>query len=179
MKQWREMKRVSIFSALLATFFIVSVVVVPVSKAEDVNPYGGAKVSPPAATEVILTVSKGTLSKGLSMKDLMAMKSANLVIHEPFVKKVQSFRVIQLKEIFALVGIKGADRVQTIALNDYIYTNTAQSFLLSKGYLAIARSGKPIGYDQGGPIRIIFSDKSKWSKFLDPWNWSLKKIRVT
>ena len=33
-----------------------------------------------------------------------------------------------------------------------------------------------IPYDQGGPIRIIYPDSSRWSKFLDPWNWSLTRI---
>jgi len=161
-----------------ALIIVGSIGVVPSSLAAEANPYGGAKVSPPAPTEVILTISKGSVSKKLSMNDLMAMKSTTITIHEPFVKKVQSFRVITLKSLFALVAINGADKVQTVALNDYIYTNTASSFLTAGGYLAITRSGKPIGYDQGGPIRIIFADKSKWAKFLDPWNWSLKKISV-
>lgn len=112
------------------------------------------------------------------MKDLMAMKSINLTIDEPFVKKRQQFKAIPLSKIFELAEIKGKDQVQTIALNDYIYTNSAANFLSADGYLAISRSGKPIGYDEGGPIRIIFPDKSKWAHFLDPWNWSLKSLKV-
>lgn len=169
----RTVKSIAIVFLLAA-----SMVISPSSVAADTNPYGGAKVDPPAPTETILVVSKGKVSKKLSMNDLMAMKSSTLVIHEPFVKKVQSFRVIPLKNLFALAGIKGADKVQTIALNDYIYTNSANNFLMAQGYLAITRSGKAIGYDQGGPIRIIFPDKSKWAKFLDPWNWSLKQMKV-
>ena len=172
------MKKRLFMSVLVIASIVFSMMFTQSSFAAESNPYGGAKVSPPAPTEVILTISKGDLSKKFSMNDLMAMKSTTITIHEPFVKKVQSFRVITLKSLFAIAGIGGADKVQTIALNDYIYTNTASSFLSAGGYLAITRSGKPIGYDQGGPIRIIFSDKSKWAKFLDPWNWSLKKISV-
>lgn len=161
-----------------ALLIVGSMVQAPSSVAADSNPYGGAKVSPPAPTEVILVIAKGGVTKKLSMNDLSAMKSTNLTIHEPFVKKVQSFRVIPLTAIFALASISGTDKVHTIALNDYIYTNTAARFVTANGYLAIARSGKPIGYEQGGPIRIIFPDKSKWAHFLDPWNWSLKKISV-
>ena len=168
------------FAKGVLVVFCLSLLVsmVPSANAADANPYGGAKVAPPAPTETILVISKGSVSKNLSMNDLKAMKSSTLVIHEPFVKRVQSFRVIPLKTLFALAGIKGADKVQTIALNDYIYTNTSDNFTTAQGYLAITRSGKAIGYDQGGPIRIIFPDKSKWAKFLDPWNWSLKMIRV-
>lgn len=50
--------------------------------------------------------------------------------------------------------------------------------MTNSGYLAIARGGKDIPYDQGGPIRIVFPDKSKWAKNLDAWNWSIRKIIV-
>lgn len=112
------------------------------------------------------------------MKDLLAMKSLKITVNEPFVKKVQSFRAIPLKNLFVLAGIKGSDKVETIALNDYIYTNSATNFIAAEGYLAILRSERAIGFDQGGPIRIIFPNKSRWARFLDPWNWSLKSLRV-
>lgn len=172
------MRKILFKTLVFAVFTVSAVAFIPASNAADANPYGGAKVSPPAPTEIILIISKGSVTKKLSMNDLKAMKSSTITIHEPFVKKIQSFKAIPLKSIFALASINGADKVQTIALNDYIYTNTASSFVTANGYLAISRSGKAIGYDQGGPIRIIFPDKSKWSKFLDPWNWSLKEISV-
>lgn len=156
----------------------LSLSLMPVGMAKDSNPYGGVKVPPPSPTETILTIQKGSLSKNLSMNDLKAMKSINLSIEEPFVKRKQQFRAVPLSAIFELAEIRGKDKVQTIALNDYIYTNTAANFLGADGYLAISRSGKPIGYDEGGPIRIIFPDKSKWAHFLDPWNWSLKSLKV-
>lgn len=168
------MKKIS--ATVLITALLVAAM--PTSSAADANPYGGVGIAPPAPTEIILTIQKGKVTKKLSMKDLMAIKSQVITINEPFVKKVQTFRGIPLVNIFALAGIKGSDRVQTIALNDYIYTNSAQNFINADGYLAITRSGKAIGYDQGGPIRIIFPDKSRWAKFLDPWNWSLKTLKV-
>jgi len=168
------MKRISTVGLVIA----LSLSVIPASMAADANPYGGVSVPPPSATETILTIRKGTFTKNISMGDLMKMKSATVTINEPFVKKVQSFKAVPLKTLFAFAGIKGNDKVQTIALNDYVYTNTAANFVAADGYLAFSRSGKAIGYDQGGPIRIIFPDKSKWGKFLDPWNWSLKSLTV-
>ena len=168
------MKRISTVGLVIA----LSLLFVPQGIAADANPYGGVKITPPAPPETILTISKGSISKSLSMNDLMKMKSKSLSIYEPFVKKNQTFKAIPMKSLFALAGIKGSDKLQTIALNDYIYTNTASSFLAADGYLAISRSGKAIGYDQGGPIRIIFPDDSRWAHFLDPWNWSLKSLKV-
>lgn len=168
------MKKISGSLLITALFFAA----MPAGTAADANPYGGVGITPPAPTEIILTIQKGKVTKKLSMNDLMAMKSEVITINEPFVKKVQTFRGIPLANLFAFAGIKGSDRVQTIALNDYIYTNSAQNFIAADGYLAIARAGKAIGYDQGGPIRIIFPNKSNWAKFLDPWNWSLKSLKV-
>jgi len=168
------MKRISVVGLVIA--FTLSII--PASVAADANPYGGVSVPPPAPNETILTVRKGSFTKNISMSDLLKMKSATVSINEPFVKKVQSFRAVPLKTLFAFAGIKGSDKVQTIALNDYVYTNTAANFLAADGYLAFSRSGKAIGYDQGGPIRLIFPDKSKWTKFLDAWNWSLKSLTV-
>ena len=143
------------------------------------NPYGaGAAVDPAGPNDPILTLENGSKKKGLTYGALLAMHPSTLTIYEPFVKKVQTFTVIPLADLFKLVGIKGSDTVVTSALNDYVYTNTASKFLGAKGYLAIKRAGTSIPYDQGGPIRIIFPNNSSWAKFLDPWNWSLSKISV-
>jgi hypothetical protein len=106
------------------------------------------------------------------------MKSTVISIYEPFVKKRQTFSVVPMKNFFALVGISGKDQVITTALNDYTYGNSAERFIAANAYIAIKRNGQPIPYDQGGPIRLVFGDKSKWAKQLDAWNWSLVSISV-
>lgn len=142
------------------------------------NPYGDSKIDPPAAGSPILTVVKAGKSTAYTLAQLKALKPKVISIYEPFLKVRQSFTVIPLSTLFTASKITKSDSVQTIALNDYIYTNTAGNFLSAKGYLAIARNGKDIPYDQGGPVRIVFPDGSKWSKFLDPWNWSLVRLAV-
>ncbi len=142
------------------------------------NPYGAAPIDPPALTDPLLTVSKGSTSSVLTMAQLIALGTTDISIYEPFVKQRQTFTVIPLTKIFALASISGSDSVDTKALNDYVYTNTAAKFVGAKGYLAIKRNGLDIPFDQGGPIRIVFPDDSTWTKFLDPWNWSLSTISV-
>ncbi len=142
------------------------------------NPYGAAPIDPPALTDPLLTVSKGSTSSVLTMAQLIALGTSDISINEPFVKQRQTFTVIPLTTIFALASISGSDSVDTKALNDYVYTNTAAKFVEAKGYLAIKRNGLDIPFDQGGPIRIVFPDDSAWTKFLDPWNWSLSSISV-
>ena len=146
--------------------------------AESTNPYGTSTVDPAGPNEVIFTVSKGGKKVAFTTSQLNKVKSSRISIYEPFIKKRQSFTVIPLKTLFALVGISGKDKVLTAALNDYIYSNSAEKFNAANAYLAIKRNGKEIPYDQGGPVRIVFADSSNWAKNLDAWNWSLASISV-
>ncbi len=146
--------------------------------ATSANPYGTSTIDPAGPNEIILVISKGKRKVEFAYPRLLKMKQQSITIYEPFLKKRQTFSVIPLKTLFTFVGIKDGDKVVTTALNDYVYTNTAAQFIAADGYLAIKRDGLAIGYDQGGPIRIIYPNKSKWAKNLDAWNWSLSSIKV-
>jgi len=168
--------------SLKKTFVIAMaaiVALIPVDGATAAkNPYGTSTVDPAAPNEVIFTISKGSRTAEFAYPRLLKMKQSTITIYEPFLKKRQTFTVIQLKTFFNFVGISGSDKVVTTALNDYIFTAKASDFIGTGAYIAIKRDGAPIGYDQGGPLRIVFSDDSKWAKNLDAWNWSLESIRV-
>ena len=142
------------------------------------NPYGGTAVTPPAPTEVIFSIVQGGKSKNYSMNDLIKMKPKTISIYEPFVKKRQTFLAIPLSVFVKDAKISATAKLSTVALNDYIYANSVKNFIKAKAYIAINRSGKPIPYDQGGPLRIIYPADSMWAKSLDPWNWSLRSIVV-
>lgn len=112
------------------------------------------------------------------MKSLLALKSKDISIYEPFVKRTQTFTVIPLSYFFTKNSIISIMKINTIAVNDYIYSDSAGNFTSANAYLAIKRFGKAIPYDQGGPIRIIFQKDSKYFSNLDAWNWSLNAITV-
>lgn len=163
---------------ILALAFTTAPVALGATTKASTNPYGAATVDPPAPGTPILTVSKGSVVKKYTLAQLQSMGKRSITIFEPFVNKTQSFNVIALADLFKAAGIKASDKVDTAALNDYIYSNTAANFIQANGYLAVKRNGLDIPYDQGGPIRIIFPKGSKWAMFLDPWNWSLSSISV-
>jgi hypothetical protein len=146
--------------------------------AETTNPYGTSTVDPAGPNEIIFTVSKGSKKVQFTSAKLNKLKTTTISIYEPFLKKRQTFTVVTMKSLFALVGISGNDKVATRALNDYVYSNTASKFISANAYIAIKRNGTDIPYDQGGPIRIVFADNSAWAKNLDAWNWSLSSIAV-
>jgi hypothetical protein len=162
----------------LVAFTALTALPVQSMAAETTNPYGASTVDPAGPNEVILTITKGRKKVTFTTAVLSKLKSEKISIYEPFLKKRQSFTAIPLKTLFALAGISGKDAVSTVALNDYIYSNTASKFLAARAYLAIKREGKDIPYDQGGPIRIIYPDNSTWAKNLDAWNWSIASISV-
>lgn len=168
------MKKILVFTLAVS----LTAIPVNISIAAEKNPYGISTVDPAGPNEVIFTVSKGNRKSEFAYARIQKMKSKTISIYEPFLKKRQKFTVIPLKNFFSLVGISGQDKVMTIALNDYIYTNTAAQFISAGAYIAIKRDGIDIPYDQGGPLRIIFADDSRWAKNLDAWNWSLATIRV-
>ena len=164
-------------SALLISIFLLSSIPAGIA-ASTKNPYGTNTVDPAGPNEIIFTIAKGKNKTDFAFPRLEKMKSSVISIYEPFIKKRQKFTVIPMKNFFALVGISGNDIVSTKALNDYIYRNKASSFIAANAYIAIKRDGQPIPYDQGGPIRIVFADDSRWASNLDAWNWSLISVSV-
>lgn len=170
------MKRIS--TLIVAVTFTSLSMLHPLHAATPSNPYGTSVIDPAGPNESILKISKKGKSVEFTLKKLKAMKSSEISIYEPFVKKRQKFTVIPLSALFKTVGISGKDLVETIALNDYIYSSTASKFVAANAYLAIAREGKDIPYSEGGPVRLVFADSSRWASNLDAWNWSLAKIVV-
>ena len=146
--------------------------------ADTSNPYGGTNIDPLPATATIFTVTNGKKSINYSKNDLLKIKSSVISIFEPFVQKRQSFTVIPLDYFLGKSGISSSVTIDTVALNDYIFSEKSANFSKAKAYIAIARFGKDIPYNQGGPLRLIYASTSSWSKNLSAWNWSLRSIKV-
>lgn len=147
--------------------------------ADTSNPYGGTNIDPLPATATIFTVTNGKKSINYSKKDLLKIKSSVISIFEPFVQKRQSFTVIPLDYFLGKSSIPSSAKIDTVALNDYIFSEKSANFSKAKAYIAIARFGKDIPYNQGGPLRLVYAGTSSWSKNLSAWNWSLRSIKVS
>jgi hypothetical protein len=178
----RKTALVNMFRAIVTTLISISLIstisMQATNAATTTNPYGAGAVDPAPANQPILVVSKGSKKVSYTYGQLTALKSSTINIYEPFVKARQNFTVIPLIEFFSAVGISGKDKVKTYALNQYTYVDLASKFNSANALLAIKRNGQPIPYDQGGPIRIIFSDHSSFAKKLIAWNWSIATISV-
>lgn len=142
------------------------------------NPYGGPDVDSPAPDEVVLTVRLRGTQTTFSLSQLSALPVTELQLFEPFIKQNSQFTGVAMSEIFNATSISGSDIANTIALNEYTYSNTAEKFIGSNAVIAYEQNGQPIPMDRGGPIRIIYPDGSLLAKVLDAWNWSISEIVV-
>ncbi len=141
------------------------------------NPYGAdIEVDPPAPGESVLTVTGPAGEKTYSLEQIAALGPQTVTINEPFVNKKQTFTAVPMEALLAPSGLTGSQMIDTTAINEYVYSNTAESFVSGGALLAYELDGKPIPYDQGGPVRIIFADDAPGASNLDAWNWSLSSI---
>lgn len=146
--------------------------------AEAENPYGAGIIDPPLPDEPILTVTKAGKSLTYSLNQLRELEATSAEVYEPFVLGNASFTGVALSVLFDAVGITDDDEVKTLAINEYVYADTAKDFTTSEGILAYEENGNDISVDRGGPIRLIFPNDTTLGKNLDAWNWSLEAISV-
>ena len=141
------------------------------------NPYGAdIEVDPPAPGESVLTVTGPAGENTYSLEQIAALGPQTVTINEPFVNKKQTFTAVPMEALLTPSGLTGSQMIDTTAINEYVYSNTAESFVSEGALLAYELDGKPIPYDQGGPVRIIFADDAPGASNLDAWNWSLSSI---
>lgn len=142
------------------------------------NPYGAPSIDPAGPDEPILKVEGGSTPLSLTLDQLNALGGTTVTINEPFVKKRQTFRGVPLATVLSRAGIPDTATIDTVALNDYRYASAVAPMVQSQALIATERDGAPIPYDQGGPTRIVFPDRTPLSTVLDAWNWSLASITV-
>ena len=164
-------------TAALVSGCAASTVASQTPSASATNPYGGFKVDNPKDTDVVLTVT-GVKSVDYTMGQLKALADQNINIVEPFVKKQQRFSGVSLQVLLESAGIQPKDKVDTVALNEYEFADSAASLEAASAILAVSRDSQPIPMDEGGPIRLVFDTNSKYFSNLDAWNWSLRTIKV-
>jgi hypothetical protein len=132
-------------------------------------------VDPPKPTDIVLRISADSFSH-FTMGQLDQVSTLNQTLFERFIDKRATFRGVPLSKVFELAGIKPSNRVVFFASDDYRYSDTAKNMIRSRGLLAVEMNGKPISADQGGPIRIVFPDKTPYSEVSEPWVWSITRI---
>jgi hypothetical protein len=86
---------------------------------------------------------------------------------------------VLVEELFDLAGLSENSSVDTIALNDYRYSDSVGDLIAAGAILAYLEDGEPIAMDRGGPVRLVYAESSPYFTELEAWNWSLRFIRET
>ena len=149
---------------------------VATSSAPVENPYGVLNIDPPAADEAILTVDGKASDGEYTSAQFRALGATEVTIFEPFAKKNQTFVGVPLSVITEALDIQRDSALLTVALNDYQWTGNVGELLDSQALVAYQVDGRDIGYDEGGPIRLIFPDGTPMATNLDACNWSLVQL---
>jgi hypothetical protein len=142
------------------------------------NPYGVLDIDPAESDEAILdVVAANGQSVELSLDALRALGATEVELFEPFIKTRQRFVGVPLSVLLDKAGIPATAQLLTIALNDYRYTAPVADLVASEALVAYQVDGRDIGYNEGGPVRLVFPDGSPQATNLDAWNWSLKELQ--
>jgi hypothetical protein len=139
------------------------------------SPYGGFSVPSPAPDEIIFTV-EGANTVALSLDDLRALPAVSVTVREPFVQEHHTYTGVLLGDLFGLAAVSEDSRVDTIALNDYRYADSASELVAAGAILAYLEDGDAIAMDRGGPVRLVYAESSPYFIKLEAWNWSLRFV---
>lgn len=143
------------------------------------NPYGEAPSHPPTGltSEVLSVIPDTAPPLELAVADVAALGASQLTINEPFVLARQTFTGAPLSTVLAKAGIPATATVETVGVDDYTFTAPAARFLESGALVAYEVDGSAIPPDQGGPLRLVYSDGSELGSDPDAWTWRLVSIQ--
>ncbi len=111
------------------------------------------------------------------------IESAGLVTiqaYNPYDKKTDSYSGVWLDQLVKKFSRPGIKSVTTIAIDDYEAEFLADEWGQAKILLATRKNGEYIGYEQKGPLRVIYPDydpdKQFYQESLAKWVWMINKI---
>ena len=90
------------------------------------------------------------------------------------------FQSVPLRNLLTLAGVSAdATILHSVALNDYVVDLPAEIAASSGTYLALRNDdGSAISLEDGGPIRVVFTDNAKGASSENYWIWSLATVTV-
>ncbi len=140
---------------------------------------------PDATGAIVLTVS-GNLGDATAdpvefdLDTIDRIGLTRFTVYEPFEKRDVTFQGVDLARLMAVIG--PAPDAQTLfitALDDF--TAEIEISAVEGGGIMLAThqaDGSPIGFDRGGPTRLIFDDGASGADDENDWIWALSTIEV-
>jgi hypothetical protein len=127
------------------------------------------------SSTVVLSIDDGDRTD-YTLADLATFSPIVVTIDEPFIQETVQFTGVAMADLFDDAGMSLDVTVDTVALNDYVYTDSVENFVTNRAIVAYLADGAPIPVEEGGPVRIVFAEDSPYFSELEAWNWSLRAI---
>ncbi len=157
------------------------------SEAPDAGAERVADVGPlPApAGEVVLTATGAVGQPNVGdevqadIEGLESLGTITATVFEPFISESIEFTGVPLETALAAIGVDADAPIVWTALDDY-QVHYSRGELAGEGaLLATRQDGAPIPIEEGGPIRVVFTDDSgDLGRDTNQWIWSLVRLEV-
>lgn len=123
---------------------------------------------------------KPNIKKRVSIKTIENLGIKSYEIIDPYTKKKTNYSGVNLKTFANFFANKNSKSISFKALDGYIVNITKEEWEKFNILLATRLNGKIVGYDEKGPLRIIYPKYQKadenFAKNLPKWIWMIKSI---
>ena len=118
--------------------------------------------------------------KKIAIKEIEALGITSVKFYSPYVNQTVRCSGVWLERLVSKYGGKGATSVTMTALDKYSIAFPLHTIGSNTILLVTREDGKYIGYDQKGPLRIVYPGYDKKGKesqdTLPNWIWMIKEI---
>lgn len=119
-------------------------------------------------------------AKRISISDIEAIGTAEVNAFNPYEKKSDDYTGVWLDEFVAHFGKPGVSMISLSAIDDYTIDFSSDEWNQIRIMVATRVNGKYIGYDEKGPMRIVFPDfdpnQEIYQDILPKWMWMINKV---
>ena len=118
--------------------------------------------------------------KEIAVKDIESLGISSVEFYSPYAKQVIRCSGVWLEKLVAQYGGKGATSVTMTALDRYSIEFPLHTIGTSTVFLVTREDGQYLGYEQKGPLRVVYPGYDKKAKAsqetLPNWIWMIKEI---
>lgn len=155
-------------SAAVGAERVISVTQVPAPSGDVVLTAQGAVGQPNVGDEVQADIA-----------GIESLGTTTVTVFEPFVSQHVEFTGVHLDTVLAAIGVDFEIPITWTALDDYQVHYTRTELIGEGAFLATRQNGTPIPIEEGGPIRVVFTDDSgPIGRDTNQWIWSLVRLEA-
>jgi len=120
------------------------------------------------------------ITQRVSVKQIESIGSHDMEVYNPYDKRTDRYTGVWFDQFVAHFAKPGITRVTMKAIDDYETEFTPSDWTNLRILIATRVNGKYIGFDQKGPMRIVFPDYDSGKKIyqmnLPKWMWMITRI---